>query len=133
MPFCHSANCDNPKEGTSNFCASCNREARKAARLASLEPKKRKPIKKVADKRAKQLTQYSRLKAQYIAIHQICECLGCFKPSVDIHHMVGRENEMLLDVNYFKAVCRDCHTTIELNPNWSKANGYSFDRLTTEI
>ena len=130
MPFCHSANCDNPKEGTSNFCASCNREARKAARLALMEPKKRKPIKKVSKNQKQLLDIMHKLKAVWI-VGKKCGVRGCQLPAVDPHHMKGR-GKYLLDTSTWLPVCREHHTYIELNPNWAKANGYSFDRLTIE-
>lgn len=131
-PFCHTPDCENYREGNSNFCASCNREARKAARLALMDPKKRKPIKKVSAKRGVENRAYTSLRKQYLAIHQTCETATCKAQATTIHHQIGREGDRLLDTNFWMAVCMSCHTTIELNPNWSKANGYSFDRLTIE-
>ena len=43
--------------------------------------------------------------------------------------MAGRENEMLLDVNYFKALCLGCHRKVEENPNWAKEMDLSVSRL----
>lgn len=128
-PFCHTPECYNPIENKdTGLCSSCNRSQRKEAELLTKEPKERKPIRKVADKRAKELSKYSRLKAQYIAIHQICENIGCNQQATTIHHMAGRENEMLLDVNYFKALCFDCHRKVEENPHWAKENKLSESR-----
>jgi len=127
-PLCHTAGCENYREGSTDYCSSCNRQARKEAQELMKEAKVKKPIKAVADKRAKQLQQYSKLKAQYIAIHQICENIGCNQQATTIHHMAGRENEMLLDVNYFKALCFDCHRKVEENPHWAKENKLSESR-----
>lgn len=127
-PLCHTAGCSNYREGNTPYCASCNHRQRKEARTLSAPVKLNAKIKPVADKRAKELSKYSRLKAQYIAIHQICENIGCNQQATTIHHMAGRENEMLLDVNYFKALCFDCHRKVEENPHWAKENKLSESR-----
>lgn len=128
-PFCHTPDCDNPVENRdTGLCSSCSRKSRKEEELALAEPKKRKPIKKVAEKRAKQLTQYSRLKAQYIAIHQICEVPTCNKQAVDIHHQRSRTNENLLDTNYWMSICRQHHIYYTENSKEAIENGYSYIR-----
>ena len=108
-PLCHTAGCENYREGNTPYCASCNHRQRKEAKTLNTPVKLNAKIKKVSDKRAGELARYSRLKAQYIAIHQICEVVGCNKQAVDIHHQKGRENDLLMDTNYWMAICRDHH------------------------
>ncbi len=38
--------------------------------------------------------------------------------------MNGRNGERLLDVDYFMAVCRDCHQYIHNNPKESREKGW---------
>lgn len=127
-PLCHTAGCENYREGSTDYCSSCNRQARKEAQELMKEAKVKKPIKAVADKRAKQLQQYSKLKAQYIAIHQICEVVGCNAQAVDIHHQRSRTNENLLDTNYWMAICRQHHIYYTEHSKEAIEKGYSYER-----
>lgn len=108
-PFCTTPDCMNYREGSTLHCASCNHALRKAERESRKPVKFNARIKPVAPKRAAELAKYSKLKAQYIAIHQICEVVGCNRQAVDIHHMKGRENDLLLDTNFWMAICREHH------------------------
>ena len=69
-----------------------------------------------------------RLKAQYIAIHQICEVPTCNKQAVDIHHQKGRENDLLLDTNYWMAICRDHHIYYTEHSKEAIEEGVSYKR-----
>lgn len=89
------------KEYTCIRCA--NRED-----AAKREKKPRTPIKKVSDKRAKQMREYSKIK---IPEGVICEFPGCFNLATDKHHPAGRAGINLLDAN-LKFLCRACHDKI---------------------
>lgn len=91
--------------------------------------KRKKPIKKISDKRAKQMREYKIVRTNYLLDHPICECEGCNNQATDIHHKKGRSGAMLCDVEFFLATCRGCHTKIEINPKWAKEKGYSVSRL----
>lgn len=119
--------CGNPKVEAFGRCASCNYNQRKLARTKLKEVK---PIKKVSQKRNIQNQQYLRLRKDYLEAVQYCEVPECHKKSTEIHHMAGRENEKLLDTNYFLAVCHDHHHKITVDSKWAIENGYSILRTT---
>jgi hypothetical protein len=98
---------------------------------------KRCSIKKVADKRKEENLLYKEVtKPEYLAKHPNCE-LGpaiidwleknpwsdwwpsCTGKAVELHHIEGRENELLNDVNNLKAACQSkdrpysCHNWVE--------------------
>lgn len=107
--MCTEPDCENPKIGGLDICDSHRNALRKAERESRKPVKLNARIKPVAPKRAAELAEYSKLKAQYIAIHQICEVVGCNRQAVDIHHQKGRENDLLLDTNFWMAICREHH------------------------
>ena len=86
-----------------------------------------KPINKVSSKRRSQLYTYSLLKKKYMDKHRLC--IVCVRnDATDIHHMKGRENDLLLDINYWLPVCRSCHRKITDDSAWAIRNGYSYKR-----
>lgn len=91
--------------------------------------KKPKPIPKKSAKRVDEEKVYNKKKKAYLLAFPICEVKNCKRDSVDVHHKKGRVGSLLIDDNFFMAVCRLCHTQIELNPIWAKKNDYSLDRL----
>ncbi len=53
----------------------------------------------------------------------------CTKEPVDeIHHMKGREGNLLLDTRFFKAACRHCHDIINVHSKAAIENGQSLSR-----
>jgi len=84
-------------------------------------------MKKISEKRAKQLREYGKLRDAYLRAFPCCAL--CYREATDIHHKAGRSGERLNDTSNFLAVCRACHSKIELNPTWAKENGYSKSRL----
>jgi len=93
------------------------------------EKKKRVAIRKLSVKREKENKEYLKLRAEYLAENTICEVKGCLSRSTDCHHRAGRTCRLLTDKNYFMAVCRKCHTKIEMEVEWSKKMGYSLNRI----
>ena len=91
--------------------------------------KRQQPIRKVSTKRSKQMRAYKLVRRVYLVANSNCECIGCYQPSTDIHHMKGRSGYLLVDTELFLAVCRLCHTEIENKPVWAKKMGYSVSRL----
>lgn len=88
---------------------------------------KRTRLKSVSNKRQKQYEKYSKIRLNFLAEHQICEICNS-ACSQDIHHKRGRNNERLLDANFFMAICRRCHIKIHLNPKWAYDNQYMLTR-----
>lgn len=66
---------------------------------------------------------YYKLKPHFLQVMGQCE-LCRVKIATDIHHTRGRLKWMLLDMRYWKAVCRECHAQITLNPEWARSRGF---------
>ena len=126
---CSTPDCENPIEGTTEFCASCNHARRKAEREAAKE-KKRVPIRKVSPKRAEQNREYLKLRKEYLALYPVCEIEDCNLKAVDIHHQRGKEGARLLDTNFFFAVCRGHHTYFTEHSKEAIEKGVSLNRNT---
>lgn len=103
------------------LCASCGRAQRKADQT---QVKEKKPINKVSAKRAVENKEYARLRRDYLEAYPVCEVVECHRKATEIHHIKGRANELLTDVNYFLAVCDVCHQRIHAEPIWAEASGY---------
>ena len=95
-------------------------------------PIKKKPytIKKVGEKRAGRLVLYKGLRALFMKNHKVCEAEldGCTKVSTDIHHLKGRENDLLNQTAYWMAVCRSCHQKITDDSKMAIEKGLSISR-----
>jgi len=117
--------CGSNKVERNGYCGSCNRDMRKAE---STKVKEKKPIKKVSAKRAVENQEYARLRRDYLEVFPVCEVVECHRKSTQIHHMAGRANDLLNDVNFFLAVCDICHQRIHAEPIWAEDNGYIIKR-----
>lgn len=114
-------------EGNTEQCGTHNAEDRKSERQAKKVQVVRQ-IQKTTPKRAGEMQEYYKLRAEYLALYPVCEVEECNLKAVEIHHMGTRTNENLLDTNRFMSVCRGHHTEITTNSNWAKQNGYSVTR-----
>ena len=77
-------------------------------------------IKKVSEKRKQQNDEYSKLRKLYLESHLFCEVKFpgiCMGKATEIHHLYsGRDREKYyLDINTYKAICRNCHNMIHSN------------------
>lgn len=127
---CSIPDCDNLAE-RNGICATHNREQRKAIK-ESLKPNK-KPvrIRDVSVKMREALKEYSKEAKQFIIENPQCAVFPHL-PSTEVHHMKGRATiELLLDQRYWRAVSREGHVKIEMNPEWAKEMGFSLSRLAT--
>jgi len=85
------------------------------------------PIRKVSDKRRSQLYTYAMMKKNFMSKHKTC--FVCIRnDATDVHHMKGRENELLLDIKFWLPVCRECHRKITDDSAWAIREGYSLKR-----
>lgn len=84
---------------------------------------------------------YKKARREYLEAHRCCEAklTGCMIPTLNyealglqIHHKKGRLGELLFDKRYFLAVCQNCHSYIENNPEFAISHGYSLSRLAKE-
>lgn len=141
--MCHTEECTNPKEGRTDFCSSCNTASRKAAKFAITATQKRmvqranqveksrqkRPrIAQVSEKRQLQLIVYAKLEKAWLPGKV---CAVCGKPAGQVHHMAGRENELLLLVKWWLPLCpepSECHERITRDSAWAIEKGYSIPR-----
>ncbi len=94
------------------------------------EPKekaKKKKIRSLSIKRENQNKDYLLLRKLFLKDKR-CQC-GCSREAVDVHHQKGRIGDLLCNVKFWLAVCREHHKEIEENPVWAKKMGYSLDRI----
>jgi len=92
---------------------------------------KPKSISPVSKKRQVEMDEYSRLRDAFLTAKPRCEAKlpGCTGVSTEIHHKAGRVGDKYLRIGTWLAVCRNCHTWIEINPAAAKDLGFSESRL----
>lgn len=107
---CLEFGCENAVEGNTDYCATHNFEHRRAERNAK-KVKIVKPVKKVTEKKAKELIRYSKLRADFLEHKMVCEFRfeGCLISASDIHHAAGRIGDNFLDTKTWRSICRNCH------------------------
>lgn len=79
-------------------------------------------MRRVSLKRQEQLKEYKIIRDQFMLGNPRCEM--CTGSASENHHKNGRTGLRLLDVDYFMAVCRDCHQYIHNNPKESREKGW---------
>ena len=84
--------------------------------------KRRKPLRRVSLKRAKQLREYLKVRNEYLSENNFCEVCG--RPAQDLHHRSGRIGEKLTDKANFMALCRLHHTWIHEHPKEARSLGW---------
>jgi len=92
---------------------------------------KPKSISPVSKKRRGEMDEYARLRDAFLTAKPRCEAklVGCTGVSTEIHHKAGRVGDKYLRIGTWLAVCRNCHTWIEINPAEAKELGFSESRL----
>jgi hypothetical protein len=92
---------------------------------------KPKSISPVSAKRRVEMDEYSKLRNVFLIAKPYCEAklVGCTRVSTDVHHKAGRSGNNYLKVGTWAALCRSCHSYIELNPEEAKELGFSQSRL----
>ena len=92
---------------------------------------RRTPLKRVSDKRAKQLRAYSKARKVFLAAHPYCEAWGIIWPSLkaytpvstQVHHTNKRNGSRLLFEGDWLAVCEQSHRWIHANGSSARALG----------
>lgn len=79
-------------------------------------------MRKVSNKRSKQLAEYKIIRDKFMIDNPLCE--RCHRQATENHHKNGRNGERLLDTNYFMAVCRQCHQWIHAHPKEAREVGW---------
>lgn len=92
---------------------------------------KPKSISPISTKRQVEMDEYGKKRKAYLALHSTCQAnlVDCTGQATEIHHKAGRLGDLYTKVSNFLAVCRNCHTYIELNPEDAKHLGLSESRL----
>ena len=70
---------------------------------------------------------YNRLRIELLKMNPRCAVYPHLR-ATEIHHSRGR-NIYLNDVSTWVAVSHEGHQRIEMNPNWSRENGFTKSRL----
>ena len=75
------------------------------------------PIKKVSDKKKQEDVEYSKKRKLFLEAHPSCQAKLpgiCTGQATDIHHLYSGKNrsKYYLQVDTYKAVCRNCHNYI---------------------
>lgn len=91
------------------------------------------PIRKVSKKRQAQLDEYSSRRIRFLQQHPRCGALlkRCTEEATEVHHMKGKENDLLLDEIYWLPICRSCHVIITAQSRMSIDTGLSVSRHKT--
>jgi hypothetical protein len=73
------------------------------------------------------MDEYSKKRLAFLAIKPHCEARisDCTQKSTDVHHKAGRTGDNYLNMSTWLAVCRNCHSWIELNAVEAKELGFS--------
>jgi hypothetical protein len=86
---------------------------------------------KVSTTRAKENREYLAKRKVFLDQNKRCEAnvTGCTKFATTVHHPAGRIGKKLTDESLFVALCGNCHTWVENNPDSAKEMGLSINRL----
>jgi hypothetical protein len=83
---------------------------------------KRKGIRRMSPKKAKELAQYTRLRELFMANNPTCAV--CKRaPSTELHHREGR-GKNYLNTATFVPTCSACHKDIHNRPGQARAAGW---------
>ena len=111
------------------LCKSCamKHNAKQLAENSTYGAIPKKPptrIKPVSDKRAKQKATYLLARKVFLMEEENKYCPVNGSLATEIHHTNGRENERLLDREYWLAVSREGHQWIHANPIEAREKGW---------
>jgi hypothetical protein len=116
------------------LCGTTCHKPKKEKKVYTLKrtPIKKKPytIKKVSDKMKGRLVIYQLKRKEFLKANPECQANlpWCTKKSTEIHHMKGRENELLNESAYWLAICRTCHRQVTEDTQMAFAKGLSISK-----
>lgn len=112
-------------------CQTIRKPIKKGTPVGNYVMAKKKSIAPISEKQKKRLAEYRIVRDAYMANHKWCEAKlnGCTSIATDLHHKAGKVGKLLTDSRYFCALCRNCHSYLEVNPAEAKKLGFSLDRL----
>jgi hypothetical protein len=116
----------------SSLEVACSFKCAKEGRKPNLKLKEVYKIPKVSKKRQVEQLQYQVLRTEFLAKLENKICPITNLPTTDIHHKKGRIGSLFLNTEFWIALSREGHKFVEENPEWSKENGYSLNRLSND-
>ena len=84
-------------------------------------------LRRVSAKRRKQNEVYSDVREKFLGNTPVCQVCQS-KMASQVHHRRGRFGDRLNEVEFFLAVCFECHIRIHMNPAWAYAKDYLVKR-----
>ena len=94
---------------------------------------KRTRINPISNKRKKQLSEYRKVREQFLHDNKQCEAglvfmaegieTGCTKTATEIHHKSKRRGALLCHTSSFIPVCHTCHMYLEGNKKLARKLG----------
>jgi hypothetical protein len=84
-------------------------------------------LRRVSAKRKGQNEVYKDVREKFLTNNPICQVCRC-KMASQVHHRRGRFGDRLNEVEFFLAVCFECHHEIHHNPAWAYERGYMVKR-----
>lgn len=84
---------------------------------------KRTPLRRQSQKRAKENSEYLKLRHKFLTTHPLCQICRDNRAG-QVHHINGRNGVRLLITDDWLAICQSCHDRIHREPAWARANGY---------
>lgn len=99
------------KNGHTATCNYANRRIVKDSVKAATKVAEKKSIRKVSDKRKKDLQVYANRRKHHLTQYPECQLKldGCTKVATQIHHAAGRIGSNLTNKNHFRSACQSCH------------------------
>ena len=85
-------------------------------------------IKPVGDKRRERLVIYREMRESLLKETPLC--LKCGNVGTDIHHLAGKENDLLIDRDNMIVLCRECHIFVTEHSAEAIELGLSKSRIT---
>lgn len=94
------------------------------------ERPKKSAIPAKSSKQIEREIRYAKQRKQWLPLHPHCEAKldRCTKAATQVHHMQGREGELLFDESKWLAACHNCHTWITEHSAEAIAKGLSLRR-----
>jgi hypothetical protein len=91
------------------------------------EPKPKKPIKKVSEKRLKENAQYTTLRFMFLTKNNKCQICSIATAQHVHHKYSGKDRaKYYLDVSTWMALCICCHNEIHAKPSESREKGHLY-------
>jgi len=106
------------------YCWSCQ----KAINSDSTQKPTDYKIPLVSSKRKKKDAEYSKLREKFLTENPLCmvKVIGCGHGATDVHHTYAGANRdaFYLIQSTWKAVCRNCHDFVHMNPKIAREMGW---------